>query len=167
MTTTSYPYYQRPSHLRTGVINPILRFLVLRFGIDSSSEQDFMRILRVAGRKSGRLYDVPVRIVVMDGQRYILSMLGEAQWVRNLRAIATADLVVGKTVESIRPYEVLGDDKIRFFEWYCQHPQLAMRARFVFGVNPRHLTSADLNRMVEQFPVFRLASTSASQRPLF
>ena len=52
-------YYQPPSHLRVTLINPLLRFLVMRFGLGSSGEQDMMRILRVRGRKSGREYDVP------------------------------------------------------------------------------------------------------------
>jgi len=99
MTTISY---RRPSHFRAGLIDPVIRFLVLRFGLGSQGDQDYMRVLRVKGRTSGRLYDVPVRITVLAGQRYILSMLGESQWVRNLRASNMGELVVGKEVERVR-----------------------------------------------------------------
>src|SRR5690242_3195428 len=115
MSTT---YYQPPSHLRVALINPILRVMVLRFGLGSSGEQDVMRVLRVRGRKSGREYDVPVRIAVWEGQHYVLSMLGEAQWVRNLRAAGEAQLVVGKTVENIHTQEILGEEKMAFLTWY-------------------------------------------------
>ena len=153
MTTT---YYQPPSHIRVAVINPVLRFMVLRFGLGSSGEQDMMRILRVKGRKSGREYDVPVRVAVWEGQRYVLSMLGEAQWVRNLRAVGTAQMVVGKTVEPIHTQEILGDEKIAFLTWYCQHPDYAMRARFALKADTKHLTPAETARLAGLFPVFRL-----------
>ncbi|MEO8606266.1 MAG: nitroreductase/quinone reductase family protein [Chloroflexota bacterium] len=148
-------YYHPPSHLRVALINPVLRFMVLRFGLGSSGEQDVMRILRVKGRTSGREYDVPVRVAVWEGQRYVLSMLGEAQWVRNLRAAAEAQIVVGKKVENIRTQEILGEEKIAFLTWYCQHPDYAMRARFALGADTQRLTPEEVARLAGLFPVFR------------
>jgi len=43
--------------------------------------------LEVIGRKSGRSVALPVVIVVVAGQRYLVSMLGEqVNWVQNVRA---------------------------------------------------------------------------------
>ncbi|HEX2383288.1 MAG TPA: nitroreductase/quinone reductase family protein [Acidimicrobiales bacterium] len=43
--------------------------------------------LDVAGRRSGRVVTLPVVITDLDGDRYLVSMLGErANWVRNVRA---------------------------------------------------------------------------------
>jgi deazaflavin-dependent oxidoreductase (nitroreductase family) len=43
--------------------------------------------LQVTGRKSGRMISLPVAIATVDGQRYLVSMLGDdAQWVKNVRA---------------------------------------------------------------------------------
>ena len=43
--------------------------------------------LEVIGRKSGRIVSFPLVMVVVDGQRYLVSMLGvNAQWVLNVRA---------------------------------------------------------------------------------
>ncbi|MCC7447935.1 MAG: nitroreductase family deazaflavin-dependent oxidoreductase [Anaerolineae bacterium] len=43
--------------------------------------------LEVIGRKSGRLIALPVAVAVVDGQRYLVSMLGnDAQWVQNVRS---------------------------------------------------------------------------------
>src|SRR5689334_4424396 len=43
--------------------------------------------LEVTGRTSGRTISLPVAIAVVDGQRYLVSMLGEnVQWVKNVRA---------------------------------------------------------------------------------
>ncbi|MEP7286423.1 MAG: nitroreductase/quinone reductase family protein [Chloroflexota bacterium] len=153
MTTVNY---QRIALLYKGFTNPILRFLVLRFGVGSRGEQDVMRILRVQGRKSGRLYDVPVRLALLDGQHYILSMLGESQWVRNLRTNGIAELIVGKTIEPIRAYELYGEEKASFFQWYCKHPKYEMRARTVLSADTMHLTAAEVDRLAHLYPVFRL-----------
>ena len=43
--------------------------------------------LEVVGRKSGRVITFPLVMVIVDGERYLVSMLGpEALWVRNLEA---------------------------------------------------------------------------------
>jgi deazaflavin-dependent oxidoreductase (nitroreductase family) len=43
--------------------------------------------LEVRGRRSGRLIRCPVVVVDVEGERYLVAMLGqEANWVRNVRA---------------------------------------------------------------------------------
>jgi hypothetical protein len=43
--------------------------------------------LEVTGRKSRRTVSLPVVVAVVDGQRYLVSMLGEnVHWVHNVRA---------------------------------------------------------------------------------
>ena len=152
--------YQRPSQFRVRVINPVLRYLVLQCNLGSSGEQDVMRVLRVRGRKSGRTYDVPVRIAMLNEQRYILSMLGNSQWARNLRAESTAELIVGATIEPIHAEEIQGDDKTAFLQWYCQHPQYEMRARFALKADTKHLTPTEIDRLASLYPVFRLEIAS-------
>jgi deazaflavin-dependent oxidoreductase (nitroreductase family) len=147
---------QRLVRLPYSFINPILGLLVRRFGVGARGNQDVLRILRVRGRKSGRLYDVPVRVAMLAGRRYILSMLGESQWVRNLRAVGVAQLIVGKTVEQVCAYEVQGEEKAAFLTWYCQHPQYAQRARFALKVDIKHVTPAEIDRLAHLYPVFRL-----------
>ncbi len=48
---------------------------------------DYLVTLEVTGRKSGRTVSLPVVVAVVDGQRYLVSMLGEnVHWVQNVRA---------------------------------------------------------------------------------
>ncbi len=48
---------------------------------------DYMVTLEVVGRRSGRRITFPVVVAVVDGERYLVSMLGEqARWVANVRA---------------------------------------------------------------------------------
>jgi deazaflavin-dependent oxidoreductase (nitroreductase family) len=159
MTTIAY---RRPSRLRTTfykVVNPLLRFLVLRFGFQSHGEQDAMRILRVRGRKSGKLYETPVRLATFERGRYILSLLGESQWVRNLRTVGTAELIAGGTVELIHAREIQDQEKIAFLTWYCQHPMYMSRVRYGLGVNTKRLTSEEIDHLAGLYPVFRVEST--------
>src|SRR5262245_14735872 len=147
---------QRQTPFFYSVVNPIFRFLVLRFGLGTGGNQDFLRILRVRGRKSGRTHELPVRIAIKDGQRYLMSMLGESQWARNLRAAGEAKLLAGRNVESVRADEIVGEEKAAFLTWYCQHPEFAQRARYALKAATDQLTPAEIERLWRLWPVFRL-----------
>jgi F420H(2)-dependent quinone reductase len=138
------------------IVNPIVHLLVVQFGLGTSGDQDFLRILRVRGRKSGHIYDMPVRIAIMDGHRYLMSMLGETQWVHNLRAASMAQLLAGKSIEQVRVDEIKGDEKTAFFTWYCRHPQYVQRARYGLKADTEHLTPMEIERLARLYPVFRL-----------
>ncbi|HZG63342.1 MAG TPA: nitroreductase/quinone reductase family protein, partial [Rubrobacteraceae bacterium] len=48
---------------------------------------DYLVALEVRGRRSGRTIALPLVMVVVVGERYLVSMLGQnANWVRNVRA---------------------------------------------------------------------------------
>lgn len=147
---------QRQKPFFYSVVNPIFRFLVLQFGLGTRGDQDFLRILRVRGRKSGHAYELPVRIAKLDGQRYVISMLGESQWAGNLRAAGEAQLLAGKNVESVRANEIMGEEKAVFLTWYCQHPEFAQRARYALKADTDQLTPAEIERLCQLWPVFRL-----------
>jgi len=129
------------------IVNPIIHFLVLQFGLGTSGDQDFLRILRVHGRKSGRIYETPIRIAIMNGRRYMMSMLGETQWVRNLRSAGEAQLLAGRSVEQVRVDEIYGEKKATFLAWYCKHPQYEQRARSGLKADTKNLTPGEIERL--------------------
>ena len=48
---------------------------------------NYMVTLEVVGRQSGKLISLPLAMIVIKGERYLVSMLGkEANWVRNVKA---------------------------------------------------------------------------------
>jgi hypothetical protein len=59
---------------------------------------NYLVALEVTGRNSGRTIVMPLVVALADGQRYLVSMLGEdAQWVKNVRAAGgRATLKAGK-----------------------------------------------------------------------
>ena len=53
----------------------------------SGVASNYLVTLQVTGRKSGRMVSLPVVVAVVEGQRYVVSMLGEhVHWVQNVRA---------------------------------------------------------------------------------
>ena len=85
------PYLRLPLFVRR-VFNP----LAMRFGIGGA------QALAVAGRRSGRVYRVPVIPVEYGGARYLVSPRGDTDWVRNLRRAGSGEL--GK--QSFRSTEI-------------------------------------------------------------
>ena len=48
--------------------------------------RNYLVTLEVCGRRSGRTVSLPLVMAVVDGERYLVSMLGaEVEWVRNVR----------------------------------------------------------------------------------
>ncbi|HEY5988170.1 MAG TPA: nitroreductase/quinone reductase family protein [Streptosporangiaceae bacterium] len=158
--------YRRPSWVRVRLVNPLFRFLVLRAGLGRRGEQNLMRVLRVRGRRSGREHEVPVRIAAWNGNRYVVSLLGEAEWARNLRAAGTAQLLVGTSIEPVTAREIRAKEKQAFLLWYCQHPAHRLSARAGLKVDPANLTQADIDRVDREHPIFRLDPAAAPGHPI-
>jgi hypothetical protein len=157
MTKTTPPVgYRPPTWVRRALVNPVARSLVLCGHAGGRGEQNLMRVLRVPGRNSGRLYDVPLRIAVRDGDRYVVSLTGQTEWARNLRAAAGGSLVYGDRTEPVAAVELGPDEKVDFLRWYCTVPAHRLSVRAGLRLNPRRPTPEGLIRAAREHPVFRL-----------
>src|SRR5262245_858528 len=58
------------------------------------------RLLSVRGRTSGRWRSTAVNLLVLDGERYLVSPRGRTQWVRNMRAAGGGELRLGRRTEA-------------------------------------------------------------------
>ncbi len=67
--------------------------------------------LRVRGRASGRIRQVPVRPVTVGSSRYLVALLGETNWARNLRSSGFGELVECGTTRQVRAVEVDGAER--------------------------------------------------------
>jgi len=65
-----------------------------------------MYLLTVRGRKSGLPRTVSVAIIQRNGRRYIGSVYGIVDWVRNLRAAGEATLTRGRRSETVNVTEL-------------------------------------------------------------
>lgn len=109
--------------------------------------------LEVAGRKSGKTVSFPLAMIVIDGERYLVSMLGEnVNWVRNIRAArGEATLRHGRT-EQVLLEEVDASQRAPILKAYLR---IAPGARPHIPVG-KDAPLAEFEKIASQFPVFRV-----------
>jgi deazaflavin-dependent oxidoreductase (nitroreductase family) len=114
MTTSNEPRYVRPGK-STNVFNEAVAAMT-RAGISIWGS----RILAVRGRKSGEWRTTPVNPLTLNGERYLVAPRGETQWVRNLRAVGTGELRVGRRAEAFRGRELSDEEKVPVLRAYLR-----------------------------------------------
>ena len=109
--------------------------------------------LEVTGRKSGRMVSLPVVVAVVDGQQYLVSMLGEnAQWVHNVRAAGGRAVFRSGGCEEVHLEEVPIDHRAPILKVYLQR---APGARPHVPVN-KDAPLAEFEKIAIAFPVFQV-----------
>lgn len=116
---------------------------------------NYMVTFEVVGRRSGRVISFPLAMVILDGERYLVSMLGnEAAWVRNVRAAGGhARLRHGRT-EQVLLEEVAVEKRARVLKAYLR---IAPGARPHIPVD-REAPLAEFEKIATAYPIFRLTS---------
>jgi hypothetical protein len=115
--------------------------------------------LEVIGRASERTISLPLVMVVVDGQRYLVSMLGEdVQWVKNVRAAGGRAALHSGNREQIVLEEVPVAQRAPILRSYLRH---APGARAHMPVD-KDAPLADFERIAPAYPVFRVTSAEAS-----
>lgn len=109
--------------------------------------------LEVTGRRSGRTVAVPVVVADLDGERYLVSMLGDqANWVRNVRAAGGRAVLRRTVAERVLLREVPVADRPPILRRYLD---LAPGARPHVPVD-RRAPLADLAAVAARHPVFHV-----------
>jgi hypothetical protein len=114
--------------------------------------------LDIRGRRSGRLISVPVVVAGLEGERYLVAMLGQnANWVRNLRAAGGRAVLAHGQRETVRLEEVDSSIRAPILRRYLQ---VAPGARAHFPVN-RRAPLEEFARIAPDYPVFRVQAGAA------
>ena len=109
--------------------------------------------LEVTGRRSGRTVSLPVVVAVVEGQRYLVSMLGEhVHWVQNVRAAGGRAVLRSGGREEVHLEEVPADQRALILRAYLQR---APGARPHVPVN-KDAPLAEFEKVATAFPVFRV-----------
>lgn len=117
---------------------------------------DYLATLEVTGRKSGRTISLPVAVTIFDGQRYLVSMLGnDAQWVQNVRAAGGRAVLHCGGSKEIQLEELPADRRAPILRAYLQR---APGARPHVPVN-KDASLVEFQRIAAAFPVFQITST--------
>jgi deazaflavin-dependent oxidoreductase (nitroreductase family) len=120
---------------------------------------NYLARLEVTGRKSGRTFSLPVVIAIVEGQRYLVSMLGEnASWVQNVRAADGKAVLCSGSREQVQLEEVPAGQRAPILKAYLQR---APGARPHVPVK-QDAPLAEFEKIAPSFPVFRVVSLSAS-----
>lgn len=143
------PHYRQPGWFTRVVFNGVMAG-VTRLGISVWGS----RVLRVRGRKSGQLRSTPVNLLNFDHHRYLVAPRGETQWVRNLRAAGTGELVVGRHIDPFRAFEIPDNEKPPILRAYLKRWKAEVGV-FFDGVSASS-TEEELTRIAPRHPVFRI-----------
>ena len=114
---------------------------------------DHLVRLEVPGRRTGRPIARPLVMVVVEGERYLVSMLGpEADWVRNVRAAGGAVALHHGRREPVRLEEVPPEHRAPVLRAYLKRAPNA-RAHFPVG---HDASAAGIAAVAPGYPVFRV-----------
>ncbi len=109
--------------------------------------------LEVTGRKSGKVIKFPLAMTRVNGERYLVSMLGEeSNWVRNARAAGGMATLVHGTRERVHLEEMESRQRAPILKAYIQ---LARGARAHMPVS-KDAPISDFEKIAEYYPVFRI-----------
>ncbi len=109
--------------------------------------------LEVVGRKSGKTVSFPLAMTVMNGERYLVSMLGEeTNWVRNVRAASGRARLVHGISEQIVLKEVDIKQRAPILKAYLQ---LAPGARPHIPIG-KDAPISEFEEIAVKYPVFRV-----------
>jgi deazaflavin-dependent oxidoreductase (nitroreductase family) len=141
--------YLAPGTITAKVVNPMIALLT-RLGISFWGS----RVLAVRGRTTGEIRTVPVNVLTLDGERYLVAPRGVTQWVRNIRAAGTGELRVGRRREAITVDELADTEKPDVLRAYLRRWKWEV-GQFFDGLGP-DATDEALLAAAPGYPVFRL-----------
>jgi hypothetical protein len=116
---------------------------------------DYLVTLDVVGHRSGRTISLPLVMVVLDRERYLVSMLGaDVAWVRNVKAAGGHAVLRHGRTEPVRLEELATDKRAPVLRAYLQR---------VPGARPHVPVAKDapleaFGAIAARVPVFRVLS---------
>jgi len=109
--------------------------------------------LEVVGRKSGKMTSFPLAMTIVNGERYLVSMLGtETNWVQNIKASGGKARLRHGVSESVLLQEVDVSQRAPILKAYLQ---LAPGARPHVPIS-KDAPISEFEKIASKYPVFRL-----------
>jgi hypothetical protein len=119
---------------------------------------NYLVTLEVTGRRSGRKISFPLAMVVLNGERFLVSMLGaDAQWIRNVRAAGGRAVLRHGQVEQVRLEELEIEKRAPVLKIYLKRAPGA-RPHFPVG---KDAPLEEFEKIASRFPVFRVSSETS------
>jgi deazaflavin-dependent oxidoreductase (nitroreductase family) len=151
MTPAETPHYKKPGWFTVHVFNGAVA-LATRRGLSVWGS----RVLRVRGRTSGEWRSVPVNLLRLGDERYLVAPRGETQWVRNMRVAGGGELLLGRRAEPFTAVEVADPEKPEILRAYLKRwkAEVGMFFEGVSADSPEE----EVCRIAPRHPVFRVVT---------
>ena len=147
------PAWARWLHLPVYLLYSNAFWLVSSLGLPPA----FIVRLEVRGRRSGRVRSTVLLWAEQDGERYLVSVLGEeSEWVRNVRAAGGDATIRHGRRQRVRLVEVPVNQRAPALKAYLKR---ALGARPLFEVDHK-ASSEEFERIAPKYPVFRIVSSA-------
>ena len=141
------PTFRKPSPLEA-LFNRAFGFLI-GLGIGPA----YMQLLRVRGRKTGRVYSSPVNLLQVAGKPHLVAPRGRTQWVRNAEATGEILLKRGRQERRFLLRPVPEDEKPEILKLYLESYKSAVQQYFPV---PAGSPAAAFREIADRYPVFEL-----------
>jgi len=153
MKSTNKPtsVYQQPPWIMRHLFDPLTLLLVGKLGMN---DHNGTRVLEVKGRKSGVWRATPVRVLEIDGKRYVVAMYGETGWVKNIRVQGSGRLRLGSHITEFRAVEIADKEKLGVLRAYLKR-YWSLVAQMTTLTSP-DAPDEELAKEAPMHPVFRL-----------
>jgi len=117
---------------------------------------NYLVTLEVVGRQSGKTISFPLALTVMNGERYLVSMLGEnTNWVRNVRAADGKATLRHGVREQVLLEEVDVNQRAPILKAFLKH---APGARPHIPVS-KDASLPEFEKIASQYPVFQVKTS--------
>lgn len=147
---TAAPWYRR--------LNRVIGVPLTRLGL---APRDAIT-LEVRGRSSGKPRRTPILRTRFQGHDYLVSLAGEAQWVRNARAAGGEAIVHRRGARRVRLEELPVGERAPVIAEYLRAglrrsgaANGAKQARLYFGLGPDP-SAGEIEAIAPYYPVFRI-----------
>lgn len=115
--------------------------------------------LEVHGRKTGKPIRTSLTVVRYQGSRYLVSLSGGSQWVRNVRAAGGRAVILSGRKTPVRLVEISDSEKPPILLGYVRQRAFSHSgeesARLFFGLGPKP-TLAEMQVIACRYVVFRI-----------
>jgi deazaflavin-dependent oxidoreductase (nitroreductase family) len=118
------PAFRAPSAVER-IFNRVFGLLV---GIGLGFSYNYL--LKVRGRKSGKIYTTPIDLLELNGKRFLVAPRGRTQWVRNAEAAGEVTLKKGSTEQRCRLRPLGGSEQLDILKAYLDRFQREVQRYF-------------------------------------
>jgi F420H(2)-dependent quinone reductase len=141
------PAFRKPSRVES-IFNRAFGFLV-GLGIGPN----YVYLLQVRGRKTGRMYSSPVNLLEFRGKKVLVAPRGRTQWARNAEASNQITLKRGRFQRNYRLRPLADSDKLEVLKLYLDSYKSAVQRYFSI---PAGSPPEAFRNVAADYPAFEL-----------